>query len=460
MTGRPVSIKASLRLSLLGTLLVVVCTALILHEFLRQHDSYQARQEKAIVFTEAVAQQFSFTKHQPETILRRKCQRLLEFPCVLAVSLWNRTNQPLADDALTPELGRLLRESTPPTPPALSVNYIHLPVLMNVEPGTAHLIYRPLSPAAEPEAPALMGLLLRMELPADAATSHFWSFHLPVGLVSLTALCVGSWWLRRELVYPICDLVNTLRSDEADDSKQRHPHRHYELRLLAEGLSALQLDRSSWQQRAHQSERRISSRIAEETKKIIRDLKHVQRQAWTDPLTGIHNRRFLQTKLPEIFQAQRDNRRDLSILMLDLDHFKNLNDTLGHAAGDEILQFVGDLLSQCLRSDDFAARYGGDEFVVILPGVPAQDAIATANRIIALYAQRVKMMFSVKPIPTLSAGIAGIVNNDPRNLRQLLQFADEALLEAKKTGKKQACLSNANGYRRPHKEKPKQESAS
>lgn len=447
MNRRPVSIKASLRLSLLGTLLVVVCTALIAHEFHRQRDLDHTRREKAIVFTEAVAHPFSFPKSDFNTSLRRDCRRLLEFPCVLAVSLWGRSNQPLADAALTPELGRLLREARRPNPPAPSIHYVRLPQSDDVVTGPAHLVYRPLPAGAGPDGPALMGLLLRMDAPADATASHFWSYHLPVGLVALASLGFGSWWLRRELVHPICALINTLRFDGAQDTQDAEAgtvQRHYELRLLAEGLSALRIDRSSWQQRARQNERRVNSRVAEETRTIIRDLKQVQRQAWTDPLTGIHNRRFLQEKFPEIFQAQRESRQDLSLVMFDLDHFKNLNDTLGHAAGDEILRFVGDLLAQCVRSDDFAARYGGDEFVVILPGVSTDDAYATTNRILALFAQRVKMMFAIDPVPTLSAGIASIMGNNPHHHRQLLRFADEALLEAKQSGRRKAHLSRAS----------------
>lgn len=443
MGGRPVSIKTSLRLSLMGALLAVVCTAMILHEFLRQRDVYRAAREKALVFTEAVAPQFAFPGPVPEAALRRRCQRLLEFPSVLGVSVWGRSDRPLARAAVVPELEDLLRELERPSRPSASIHAVHFPEGLAVAPGPVHLVFRPLAGRAGKGGASLLGLVLRMD--AGAGAGHFWSFHLPMGLVGLGALCFGAWWLRRELVQPICTLVQALGSEEPEEEKAAPAPRHYELRLLAEGLSALRLDRSSWQQRARHTERRVDSRIAEQTQEIIRDLRRVQRQAWLDPLTGVHNRRFLQEKLPEMFAAQRESRRDLSLVMLDLDHFKNLNDTLGHAAGDELLRFVGELLSQCVRADDFAARYGGDEFVLILPGVSARDALCMANRILALFAQRVRMMFEVHPGPTLSAGIASICDNTPRNHRQLLHLADEALLTAKRSGKRRAHVSKSKG---------------
>ncbi|HWL95659.1 MAG TPA: GGDEF domain-containing protein, partial [Phycisphaerae bacterium] len=182
---------------------------------------------------------------------------------------------------------------------------------------------------------------------------------------------------------------------------------------------------------------------------IMRDLTRVRKEAWIDPLTGIHNRRFLEEKYPEMYETQRAAGRDLSLVMIDLDNFKRLNDTKGHAAGDSVLAFVGDLLRQCLRGDDCAVRYGGDEFVVILPGVCADNAKILAERLLSLFNQHAKTMFSGEASVSMTAGIAGMRQNEPRSASELLACADDALLAAKQAGKKRARLStNRGGDRR------------
>jgi diguanylate cyclase (GGDEF)-like protein len=129
--------------------------------------------------------------------------------------------------------------------------------------------------------------------------------------------------------------------------------------------------------------------------------------------------------------------------MIDLDHFKKVNDTLGHAAGDTLLQFVGQLLRECLRENDFAIRYGGDEFLLILPGVSVDNALRLIRRIMAMFAQRAKMIAPIDPPPTMSAGVASIRHSQPATPGDLLEAADEALYGAKHRGGKSACPSLA-----------------
>ena len=124
----------------------------------------------------------------------------------------------------------------------------------------------------------------------------------------------------------------------------------------------------------------------------------------------------------------------MSVIMFDIDHFKTLNDTLGHQAGDELLAFTGELIRQCLRADDSAVRYGGDEFMLILPGVPVEQAQTVAGRVIALFAQRAKLV-EVSPRPSMSAGVASQLNNVPSSAKEIIDLADRALYQAKQAGK-------------------------
>lgn len=155
--------------------------------------------------------------------------------------------------------------------------------------------------------------------------------------------------------------------------------------------------------------------------------------AATDPLTGLNNRR----RLLELGEAAYDqaHRRDrpLSLLVIDIDHFKHINDQYGHQAGDQVLCAVADACRRQLRTYDLLGRYGGDEFVAILPETSLPDALAIADRLRQGVADTPTMIPSR---PTLSIGVAEIT--DTRNLDALVARADIALYTAKNHGRDQA----------------------
>jgi diguanylate cyclase (GGDEF)-like protein len=150
-----------------------------------------------------------------------------------------------------------------------------------------------------------------------------------------------------------------------------------------------------------------------------------------DPLTGVGNRRRLEQALvTEISRASRTGTR-LCAIMADLDHFKRVNDTYGHVAGDRVLTAFGDLLRRHTRAIDIVARFGGEEFVVLLPNTDLQNAIAIADRIRESLAA-----CAIESLPnpvTASFGVAEMAPDEPGS--GLLRRADAALYEAKHSGR-------------------------
>ncbi len=151
--------------------------------------------------------------------------------------------------------------------------------------------------------------------------------------------------------------------------------------------------------------------------------------ALTDYMTGLLNHRAFQDELEKIYQSAVENSTDLSLLLIDLDGFKMVNDTKGHPAGDALLQAVGSLLLNRVRSSDVLARYGGEEFAIILPGADQNGAMAQAER----FRRLVETTFEAEQI-TASFGVATL-NEEITNRRHLIHSADAALYAAKQSGK-------------------------
>ncbi len=158
--------------------------------------------------------------------------------------------------------------------------------------------------------------------------------------------------------------------------------------------------------------------------------------AVTDELTGLQNRRGFENRLSEEFSRASREQTPLSMMVLDIDHFKSFNDTFGHHAGDQALQMMGELLQEAVRDYDIAARYGGEEFVVILPNTGAPGAVVLAERIRRIAQKAVWPRRQV----TLSIGTSTLgpaINNG----NELFKAADKALYEAKAAGRN--CCKHA-----------------
>jgi diguanylate cyclase (GGDEF)-like protein len=178
----------------------------------------------------------------------------------------------------------------------------------------------------------------------------------------------------------------------------------------------------------------------------IRELESSRRalaeQATTDPLTRLKNRRaFFDHGGRHISMARRYG-TDLSILAIDLDFFKRINDSLGHQAGDEALVAVAHVLTQMTRTEDTVARIGGEEFAVLLPDTNRLGAAVLAERIRSAV-ERSRFIVDGKPVQlTLSIGIASYAVERTDTLDQLLNIADQRMYLAKKHGRNRICVNN------------------
>ena len=161
----------------------------------------------------------------------------------------------------------------------------------------------------------------------------------------------------------------------------------------------------------------------------------LREQALRDPLTGLHNRRYLFEMSPGLLDLARRQASGLCVVLIDLDHFKLLNDTYGHHAGDAVLQRFATLLAQMLRRSDVVCRHGGEEFVAVMPDIDADGAQAMLGRLLEAYqAQQQDIGRRKLPSCSFSAGIA-VFPTHGSSLEQLLSRADRALYSAKARGR-------------------------
>jgi len=145
----------------------------------------------------------------------------------------------------------------------------------------------------------------------------------------------------------------------------------------------------------------------------------------TDPLTKLGNRRRLRISIDDLMPIARRSKEPFSVILLDIDHFKKFNDTYGHRAGDQLLIRVAEILNECSRDQDLVIRYGGEEFLIVLPASDLKDATVLAERILKDIRKKTKV--------TMSAGLA--MYSDDMSFDELVQLADQNLYSAKRAGR-------------------------
>ena len=173
---------------------------------------------------------------------------------------------------------------------------------------------------------------------------------------------------------------------------------------------------------------------------LTQDLDTVREESQQDALTQLYGRRYFDDALPKCLASAIESKQQLCLMLIDIDAFKHVNDTSGHLAGDDIIKSIAALISCSVRKSDVAARYGGDEFAIILPGASRGDALHIAERIQSLLGIK-KWRLNGNGAPdtvAVSIGIASLASTD--SPKKLFERADASLYKAKASGKNRVAV--------------------
>ena len=185
----------------------------------------------------------------------------------------------------------------------------------------------------------------------------------------------------------------------------------------------------------------VLSRVAEHYALTLINLRlreTLQMECIRDPLTGLYNRRYMEKSLEREARRAKRHNTSIGIIMLDIDHFKQVNDLHGHEAGDMILKELGFFLQRHTRGEDIACRYGGEEFLLILPEAPLDVVIQRAKEL-HTGVKTLKLLYQGIPLQiTISVGVA-VMPHHSSNVREVVKVADAALYQAKKSGRNRVC---------------------
>lgn len=184
--------------------------------------------------------------------------------------------------------------------------------------------------------------------------------------------------------------------------------------------------------------------LREKNVELEQSLRRVEEMAATDPLTGLYNRRHFARLLDQLFAETQRYEKDLTCVMIDLDGYKQLNDRFGHQVGDQLLMLAGKVIKANLRRMDVAARYGGDEFVLLLPHAGADEAAGVAQRIREEFAAASASLLKRAAGVGMSAGVASVCSQKVAHADQLVAQADAALYQAKEAGRGRTSIAAQN----------------
>jgi len=188
---------------------------------------------------------------------------------------------------------------------------------------------------------------------------------------------------------------------------------------------------------------RAAKRIVDLQKELLESNRRLELLSITDGLTKLYNHRHLQDELSRAFEESARYQRPLSFVIVDLDFFKKVNDTYGHAIGDEVLKAISTIFQESIRTTDLAARYGGEEFALMLPETQLDDALS--------FAEQIRRSIELTPVrthagpiaATVSIGVATVPHPRIHSAKELIVAADKALYRAKKNGRNQVQADGA-----------------
>ncbi len=220
-------------------------------------------------------------------------------------------------------------------------------------------------------------------------------------------------------------------------------HEEPTVRGLLQAVATLTTETSKAAERNRVLEERLSASAAR-IGKLRQTLADAKQEATTDALTGIANRKSFEIRLKRALARAKTEPAPMSVLLIDIDHFKRFNDTYGHKTGDLVLRLVGRVLADNVKGRDTAARYGGEEFAVLLAGADLTAAAVVARQISeALSSKRLVSRAGVNKLEQVSVSV-GVSQFRPGDTAvTLVERADQALYDAKRTGRNKVCTQPA-----------------
>jgi len=178
------------------------------------------------------------------------------------------------------------------------------------------------------------------------------------------------------------------------------------------------------------------TRTSDELRALQRQVEQARAEATKDFLTGLLNRRAFHERAAELIEEAREGSTTFSLLMVDIDHFKAFNDRFGHLVGDEVLRFAAKKITDLIKGQDVAARFGGEEFTVLLPRTALEGAAAVAENIRAGFAEaRLRKSSTGESLGTVTVSVGVAQHRPGEGLEQLVERADAALYRAKRNGR-------------------------
>ena len=267
---------------------------------------------------------------------------------------------------------------------------------------------------------------------------HWHDCHIPLPLFE-PELC---WALRTGHPHLVLAEDNTARCGHA--AGLRSTYLCVPILAQGEALGILHIQATEQDPRIGEAEMSFITTFAAQVGLSVANIRlreALRAQSTKDPLTGLYNRRYLQEMLEREIRRAIRAEQALGILMLDLDHFKNFSDTYGHEAGDAVLREAASFLVRSVRAEDFVCRYGGEEFVVVLPTADLRAAEARAQRICCKLRELLVMHNgSSLGCITASIGVAALPDHGTHE-KDLLEAADAALYRAKREGRDRVVLA-------------------
>jgi diguanylate cyclase (GGDEF)-like protein len=263
-------------------------------------------------------------------------------------------------------------------------------------------------------------------------------------LLALIALIIGvifSFWLGRQITTPLRTLADVTAEMAGSEMYVRVdlPVKD-EVGQLGQAFNQMTDSIQNREQELRELASSLENVVEERTDELRRQNERLEQIAITDSLTGIYNRRFFfELAEKEVARAKRYG-NPLSVVILDADRFKKMNDTYGHLIGDQILMNLAQLCQKNIRSLDIIARYGGEEFVILMPEVDCSAAQNSAERLRELVANTSMVTGGLDVMMTISLGVACWNGGPDLDFNALLARADRALYQSKESGRNRVCV--------------------